>query len=68
MNESAGAQPTSRTLDEHLALLEKGGHVGKAWYREVSPGVYELVTNMRPPPEKTRFTRAELARMFGFKE
>ncbi|HEX8388421.1 MAG TPA: hypothetical protein VF636_05340 [Sphingomonas sp.] len=53
-------------LDEYLAKLERDGFVGKAWYREVRPGMYELVTNLRPPPEKRLFTRAELEREFGF--
>jgi hypothetical protein len=28
--------------------------------------VYELVTNLKPAPEKRLFTRAELERQFGF--
>jgi hypothetical protein len=55
-----------RSLDEYLARLERDGFIGKAWYREVRPGMYELVTNLRPPPEKRLFTRAELEREFGF--
>lgn len=55
-----------RSLDEYLARLERDGHVGKAWYKQVRPGVYEFVTNMRPAPEKKLFTRAELEREFGF--
>ncbi|MFW2829151.1 hypothetical protein [Sphingomonas sp. ID0503] len=56
------------TLDEYLAFREKQGAIDLPWYREVSPGVYELQTRRLPPPEKTRFTRAELAAKFGFKE
>lgn len=54
------------SLDAYLAKLERDGWVGKAWYREVRPGVYELVTNLKPPPAKRLFTRAELERKFGF--
>lgn len=57
-----------RSLDEYLAKLERDGWVGKAWYRQVRPGVYELVTNLKPAPKKRLFTRAELARQFGFSE
>ena len=55
-----------RTLDEYLARLERDGWVGKPWYREVRPGVYELVTNLKPPPANRMFTRIELERKFGF--
>ncbi|HET9429192.1 MAG TPA: hypothetical protein VFO69_12615 [Allosphingosinicella sp.] len=54
------------SLDDYLARLERDGWVGKEWYQEVSPGVYERVTNLRPPPAKRLYTRAELASMFGF--
>lgn len=55
-----------RSLDDYLAKLERDGWVGKPWYREVRPGVYELVTNLKPAPKKRLFTRAELERQFGF--
>jgi hypothetical protein len=55
-----------RSLDEYLAKLEQDGWVGKPWYKEVRPGLYELVTNLKPAPEKRLFTRAELERQFGF--
>ena len=55
---------TFRTLDEYLAFLQKEGAIGKPWYREVSPDVYELVTTMRPAPERQTFTRAELVEKF----
>lgn len=55
------------TLDEYLAHLEQyAGPVDQPWYREVSPGVYELVTTVRPAPAPQTFTREELMRQFGF--
>lgn len=54
------------TLDEYLAWREQLGAMDFPWYREVAPDIYELQTNMRPKPEKTRFTRAELEQQFGF--
>jgi hypothetical protein len=55
------------TLDEYLAHLEQyAGPVDQPWYREVGPGVYELVTTMRPAPEPQTFTREQLMRQFGF--
>jgi hypothetical protein len=60
-----------RTLDEYLAFLRRGGAIDKPWYREVRPGVYELVTSYRPVggAETPRyFTREELAKKFGFEE
>jgi len=56
------------TLDEYLAWREQLGAMDFPWYREVAPDIYELQTNMRPKPEKTRFTRAELERQFGFQQ
>jgi hypothetical protein len=57
-----------RTLDDYLAHLERQGAVDMPWWREVEPGVYELVTSFRPidgqAPE--RATRAELMRRYGF--
>ena len=56
---------TFRTLDDYLAHLERQGAMDLPWWRQVAPGVYERVTNMRGrPPE--RATRAELMRRFGF--
>ena len=55
------------TLDEYLAHLERyAGPIDQPWYREVEPGVYELVTTMRPAPPPRRFTREQLMREFGF--
>lgn len=71
-NSGPGERPATvdgqryRGLDDYLAKLERDGWVGKAWYRQVRPGLYELVTNLRPPPERRLFTRVELARKFGF--
>jgi len=64
-----------RTLDEYLAFLERTqGPVDGPWYREVSPGVYELQTgNLRvlgndgdETPAKHRYTREQLEKQFGF--
>ena len=64
-----------RTLDEYLAFLERTqGPVDGPFYREVSPGVYELQTgNLRvlgndgdETPAKHRYTREQLEKQFGF--
>lgn len=59
------------TLDEYLAFLEQTqGPVDGPWYKEVSPGQYELQTgNLKldmPSNEKRTFTREELKKKFGF--
>ena len=59
------------TLDAYLAYLEKyQGPVDGPWYKEVSPGSYELQTgNLRvlgASEEKRLFTRQELEKKFGF--
>jgi hypothetical protein len=66
------------TLGRALASYGRGAHAqrnqsdagsGRArrgWYREIRPGVYELVTTMRPAPPPKTFTREELMRKFGF--
>lgn len=63
-----------RNLDEYLAHLEAAnGPVGKSWYRQVRPGVFELQTgNLRVlgadgTEAKQTFTREELERKFGFR-
>jgi hypothetical protein len=60
-----------RTLDEYLAHLEQTqGPVDGPWYKEVSPGMYQLQTgNLHldtPSGEKKLFTRKELEEKFGF--
>ena len=61
-------------LDAYLAWLEKTeAPVDGAWYKQVSPGVYELQTgNLRilghDGEQKQRFTREELERKFGFRK
>lgn len=64
-----------RTLDEYLAWLAKTqAPIDKPWYREIRPGVYELVPggNLRilgqEGAEKRTFTREELERKFGFRQ
>lgn len=55
------------TLDEYLAhLRDRAGPVGQPWYREIRPGVYELVTSLRPRGEPEIYTREELMGRFGF--
>ena len=68
-------KPSERfsSLEEYLAFLERTqAPVDGAWYREVRPGVFVIQTgNLRvlgAAPEKREFTRAELARKFGFKK
>lgn len=61
---SQGRSLTS--LDEYLAFLRKRGAHNVPWYREVRPGVYELVSRRGPGAPPQTFTRDELARKFGF--
>lgn len=73
MHNQAPVNERFRTLDDYLAFLEKTqGPVDGPWYREIRPGVYELVTgNLRVlgsdgnEPKQT-FTRQELKQQFGF--
>jgi hypothetical protein len=63
-----------RTLDQYLAYLEQTqGPVDGPWYKEVSPGMYQLQTggnlHLDVPAdakEKRLFTRQELEKKFGF--
>ena len=70
-NEQAPINQRFRSLDDYLAWLERTqGPVDGSWYKQVSPGIYELQTgNLRQDgasSEKQTFTREELARKFGF--
>jgi hypothetical protein len=70
-NEQAPINQRFRSLDEYLAYLERmEGPVDGPWYKEVSPGIYQLQTgNLHldvPGGEKRTFTRQELAEKFGF--
>lgn len=73
MRNQAPINERFRSLDEYLAFLERTqGPVDGPWYREIRPGVYELVTgNLRvlgadPNAQKRTFTRQELMQQFGF--
>jgi hypothetical protein len=68
-------QPINRrfaSLDAYLANLEHlQAPVGGAWYKEVSPGRFELQKGGHlhldtPDTAQTVFTRGELERKFGF--
>jgi hypothetical protein len=55
------------SLDEYLEHLRRyAGPIDLPWYREVRPGVYQLVTTMTPAPEPRIYTREQLMREFGF--
>jgi len=54
------------TLDDYLAHLERRGATGVPWYREIEPGLYELVSRRGPRAAVQRFSRAELLLRFGF--
>lgn len=54
------------TLDDYLAHLQRRGATGVPWYRQVSPGVYALVTGRGRGMPAERATRAELLARFGF--
>lgn len=60
---------TFRTLDEYLAYREKLGAQDAPYYREISPGVYELWGGRRPPGvTPPTFTRQQLLEEFGFEK
>lgn len=54
------------TLDEYLAFRRKRGATDVPWYREVSPGVYELESRRGPGAPVRTYTRDELMKRFGF--
>ena len=54
------------SLDQYLAFLKTRGTYDIPWYRQVRPGVYELVSRRRPAAGQQLFTREELAKKFGF--
>jgi hypothetical protein len=54
------------TLDAYLAFLKKRGAYDVPWYREVRPGVYELVSRRGPGAQPQTYTREELEKKFGF--
>lgn len=54
------------SLDDYLAFRKTRGAYDVPWYREVRPGVYELVTRRPPGTQPQTFTRAQLAEKFGF--
>ena len=60
---------TFETLDEYLAYLRSRSTIDAGWYKEVSPGVYRLMT-MAPPGqgEDRLYTREELMAKFGFSQ
>ena len=72
-NETVAELPYARghsfaNLDEYLTYLEKyNGPIDLPWWREVKPGLYELVAHIpgRAGPAE-RATRAELVKRFGF--
>ena len=53
-------------LDDYLAHLQRRGATGVPWYREVGPGLYELVRGRGRGAPAERATRAELMARFGF--
>lgn len=54
-------------LDDYLQHLRQyAGPIDLPWYREIRPGVYELVTTMRPAPVPRTFSREQLMRDYGF--
>jgi hypothetical protein len=75
--DSADQQPVSglpfsqgrsfSTLDEYLAFRAERGTYDLPWYREIRPGVYELVTRRMPGKPAETFTREQLKEKFGFK-
>jgi hypothetical protein len=58
---------TFATLDEYLAYRQSLGATDVPWYREVRPGVYEVVGRRARGVEPQTFTRQELLEKFGFR-
>ncbi len=56
------------SLDEYLGLLETRGAYDVPWYRQIRPGVYELVSRRPPGAQPQIYSREELARKFGFQD
>lgn len=56
------------SLDAYLAHLERRGATGVPWYRAIAPGRYALVSRRGPRAAPVEYSRAELARRFGFAE
>ena len=54
------------TLDDYLAFLRKRGASDVPWYREIRPGVYELVSRRGPGAQPQIYSREELSKKFGF--
>lgn len=54
------------SLDEYLEFRKGRGAYDVPWYREIEPGIYELVSRRGPGAQPKRFSRDELAREFGF--
>lgn len=54
------------TLDAYLAFRREQGAIDLPWYEEIEPGIFLLRTTLQPRPAPKRFTRADLARKFGF--
>lgn len=59
---------TFATLDEYLAYRRSLGATDVPWYREVRPGVYEVMGRRARGVEPQTFTRQELLEKFGFRE
>jgi hypothetical protein len=57
------------TLDSYLAYRRKLGAIDIPYYREISPGVYQLIVGRQPKsiPAKI-YTRQQLLELFGFKK
>ena len=55
-----------RSLDDYLAFLRERGRYDVPWYREIRPGVFELVSRRGPGGQVRTFEREELERKFGF--
>lgn len=54
------------TLDEYLAHLRRRGAYDVPWWREIRPGVYELVSRRGPDAPPLIQTREQLMERFGF--
>ncbi len=56
------------SLDEYLQFREQRGAYDVPWYKQIRPGVYQLISRLGPGAEPQIYSREELARKFGFQE
>ncbi len=56
------------SLDDYLEFRAQRGTYDVPWYKQIRPGVYELISRRGPGAEPLIYSREDLARKFGFQE